>query len=294
MLQSLSGTGVDAARLTRDAPFHQLNLCFAPSRFTVNRQDPPWKVVRAFRRPGAGVLVHLNNVSGGILAGDRLSLDVEVLSGASAQLTTTGATRLYRHRRDASDSEQRARFSVGEGAILEYLPDPVIPYAGSRHMQRTEIHLDPGASLFWWDVLAPGRQAAGERFAFDRLCVETDICMGSRPILRESFLLEPGLRSLSSPVRFFEYSYIASFYACQEGRPAAFWRILEERLSEIALQRTRHGEAVWGASMLAAGGVMVRGLSTAGRFLHGSLLEFWSAARLAVTGEAASPPRKIY
>src|SRR5271169_6105338 len=169
LLQSLSGAGVDAARLTRNPPVHQLTLCFEPNRLRVNRQDPPWKVVRAFPQQGAGVLVHLNNVSGGVLAGDRLALDVTVEAGAAAQITTTGATRLYRHRAGALDSEQHTTFSVGENARLEYLPDPLIPYAGSRHIQRTKIRLDAGASLFWWEVLAPGRQASGESFAFERL-----------------------------------------------------------------------------------------------------------------------------
>ena len=136
-------------------------------------------------------MVHLNNVSGGVLAGDRLALDVEVQAGAAAQITTTGATRLYRHRAGAADSEQRARFSVGDGALLEYLPDPVIPYAGSRHVQRTEIRLGRGSTLFWWEVLAPGRLAAGERFAFERLRVQTEVYAGSRPVLREDYLLEP-------------------------------------------------------------------------------------------------------
>ena len=175
MLQSVSGAGVDAARVARDTPVHQLSLCFGRERFRVTRQDPPWKVVRAFALPESGALVHLNNVSGGVLAGDRLALDVEVQAGAAAQITTTGATRLYRHRAGAADSEQHARFSVGDAAMLEYLPDPVIPYAGSRHMQRTEIRLGRGSTLFWWEVVAPGRLAAGERFAFERLRVQTEV-----------------------------------------------------------------------------------------------------------------------
>ena len=122
MLQPVSGIGIDAARVHRDAPVHQLGLCFERKRFRVMRQDPPWKIVRAFES-----LVHLNNVSGGVLAGDRLALDVEVQAGAAAQLTTTGATRLYRHRTGAADSEQHAKFTVGDGGMLEYLPDVVIP-----------------------------------------------------------------------------------------------------------------------------------------------------------------------
>jgi urease accessory protein len=253
------------------------------------RQDPPWKVVRAF-----GSLVHLNNVSGGVLAGDRLALDVEVQAGAAAQITTTGATRLYRHRAGAEDSEQHTRFSVADGALLEYLPDPVIPYAGSRHVQRTEIRLGRGSTLFWWEVLAPGRLAAGERFAFERLRVQAEVYAGSRPVLREDYLLQPRQKHLSATARMFEYSHTASLCIVQEGRPPAFWRALEDRLNEIAQARTQHGHAVWGASTLASDGVVVRGLSMSGCFLHETLIEFWKAARLAVTGMDAVPPRKIY
>ena len=239
-------------------------------------------------------MVHLNNVSGGVLAGDRLALDVEVQAGAAAQITTTGATRLYRHRAGAADSEQHARFSVGDAALLEYLPDQVIPYAGSRHLQRTEIRLGRGSTLFWWEVLAPGRLAAGERFAFERLRVQTEVYAGVRPVLRENYLLEPRQKNLSATARMFEYSHTASLCAVQEGRPPAFWRSLEDRLNEIARERTLLGQTVWGASMLASDGVVVRGLSRSGCFVHETLIEFWRAARLAITGKDAVPPRKIY
>jgi urease accessory protein len=238
-------------------------------------------------------LVHLNNVSGGVLAGDRLRLDVEVDAGEIAQITTTGATRLYRHRPGAADSEQYTVISVGDGALMEYLPDAVIPYAGSRHTQRTEVKLASGAALFWWEALAPGRQAAGETFAFERLCVESEVRAGTRPMVRERFLLEPAARPLGVTARMQEYLHVASFYACQEGRPPAFWRVLENRLNELAKERTHSGEVVWGASTLASDGVIVRGLSVSSRWIHPALIEFWHQARLAVTGQEAIPPRKI-
>ena len=250
--------------------------------------------MRAFALPECGALVHLNNVSGGVLAGDRLSLDVEVEAGAAAQITTTGATRLYRHRAGKADSEQRAMFSVGDRGLLEYLPDAVIPYAGTRHVQQTEIRLGRESTLFWWEVLAPGRLAAGERFAFERLRVQTEVYAGPRPVLRENYLLEPGQKDLSATARMFEYTHLASLCAVQEGRPSAFWRVLEGRWNEIARERTRHGEAVWGASTLASDGVIVRGLSMSGCRIHETLIEFWRAARLAMTGSEATPPRKTY
>lgn len=271
-----------------------MSLHFGRRRFRIERQDPPWKVVRAFAQPGGGRLVHLNNVSGGVLAGDRLALDVVVEEGTAAQITTTGATRLYRHRPGESDSEQHATFRVGEGAQLEYLPDPVIPYAASRHHQRTEFRLAHGAMLFWWEVFAPGRFAAGERFAFERLRIDAQIYAAERLILREAYLLQPELKELSSPVRMSEYSHMASFCAVQVERPAAFWRALEERFREMARVQTAPGQAVWGASALVSDGILVRGLAASGRSIHSSLVEFWKAARLVMTGMSPTPPRKIY
>jgi urease accessory protein len=271
-----------------------LSLEFGRDRFSIGRQDPPWKVVRAFPLAGGGKLVHLNNVSGGVLAGDRLALEVTVAPDAAAQITTTGATRLYRHRHGEADSEQHATFHLGEGAQLEYLPDPVIPYAASRHHQRTEFQLGRGATLFWWEVSAPGRFASGERFAFERLRVQSSIAAVGRPILREDYLLEPSRKDVASPIRMLGYSHMASFYAVQEGRPAAFWRALEERLTEIACAHTSPGSTVWGASALVSDGILVRGLAASGRSIHATLVEFWRAARIAITGIDATPPRKIY
>ena len=95
MLHSSTGTGIDAAPLARDAPLHQLSarleLRFEASnrrtRLRVDAQDPPWKVIRAFQQANGGALVHLHNVSGGILAGDRLSLRIDV--GARAEVFRT-------------------------------------------------------------------------------------------------------------------------------------------------------------------------------------------------------------
>ena len=256
-------------------------------------QETPWKVVRAFPLDDGAALVHLHNVSGGVLAGDGLSLDVEVEPEARAQITSTGATRLYRPRPGMADSEQDISIFVAEGGLLEYLPDALIPYAGSRHRQRTRIELAEGAVLFAWEIVAPGRQAMGERFGFESLRIQTRIESLLRPILLEDFLLEPGVRPLASPARLGDYTHTASFYVIQVGRSAADLRELEARLSEIAARESRRGCTIWGASALASDGVIVRGLSATSRDLPATLAGFWSTAKRFLTGGEAVPPRKL-
>lgn len=249
-------------------------------------------MIRAFSVPGGASLVHLHNVSGGILAGDCLSLKVTVGSGARAQLTTTGATRLYRHRTGSDSSTQKVSIDVAPGGLLEYLPDALIPFAGSRHRQSTTVNLAPNATFFSWEILAPGRQAMGEEFACESLRIETSVHSDSRPLMLENFLIEPASRSLRSIARLGQYSHTASFCALQIGRPSSEFRELESALAEIAHEESREG-TIWGASALASDGVVVRGLSATARDLPAALFRFWTTARRFLTGEEAVPLRKL-
>jgi len=60
------------------------------TRMHVDAQQPPWGVVRAFSQTNDGSLVHLHNVSGGVLAGDHLTLQIDVGPRSIAQITTVG------------------------------------------------------------------------------------------------------------------------------------------------------------------------------------------------------------
>jgi urease accessory protein len=301
LLQSASGAGLDAAREHRNAPVHQLNarleLRFdaggGRTRMRLGTQQPPWRVIRAFPQENGAALVHLHNVSGGVLAGDDLRLDIEVGSQARAQVTSTGATRVYRHREGSFDSQQTTSISLAEGALLEYLPDALIPFAGSRHRQSTRITLADGATLFGWEIVAPGRQAMGERFRFHSLRLTTRIESRVGPVLLEDFLLEPETSPLLSPARLGDYTHTATFYAVQVGRPAPDLLELERRLGEIAIRESRQGCTIWGTSALASDGVVIKGLSTSAYRISDTLAVFWTAARRFLIGDAPVPPRKL-
>jgi urease accessory protein len=256
-----------------------------------SRQEAPLKVVRAFTLEDGSALAHLHNVSGGLLGGDRLELRVRVGAGASAQLTTTGATRIYRAREQAPDAEQVNEISVGENALLEYVPDAIIPFAGARFRQQTTIRLAPGAGLFWWEILAPGREARGELFAYDRMELKMDIWTPERLIAAERVRLEPRMHALSSLARLGDYRYWASFYICREGADPKLWLAAEQRLREAALSLA--GDTRWGVSTLVADGLVVRCVAREGRSVLKGLREIWSAAKSLLYGREAIPPRKV-
>src|ERR1700734_4075434 len=78
----------------------------------VRQQQPPWRVVRGFPTSSGETLAHVHNVSGGILDSDSLSWQVDVEPRAQAQITSTGATRVYRSRSPDSCASQRVRVTI--------------------------------------------------------------------------------------------------------------------------------------------------------------------------------------
>jgi urease accessory protein len=265
----------------------------ARTRLHVIEQRQPLKVVRAFDLDGGASLVHLHNLSGGVLAGDRLSLELTVGTGARAQVTSTGATRLYRSRSEAGPADFTAQVQVADGALLEYLPDPLIPFAGSRYAQHTSVNLNLGAGLFWWDTVAPGREARGEIFSYDTLSLSFELRVAGQPVSIERSDLQPAARALGSPARLGPYRYFSCFYVCRAGVAEHAWRDLEKELLDLAGQLSSP-VIIWGLTRLLAHGLVVRALSRNGRDVARGLIAFWRVAKQALYGQDAVIPRKTY
>ncbi|MGD0298516.1 MAG: urease accessory protein UreD [Bryobacteraceae bacterium] len=276
----------------------QLHLLFELDKrgstiLRVKTQRPPWRVVRGFDAPSGERLAHIHNVSGGILDSDALEWRVEVGPGAQAQLTSTGATRVYRSRARNRVATQRAIVTLGEDAYFEYLPDQLIPFAGSRFEQSTRIELARGASLIWWELIAPGRDASGELFGYESLASTFSVCACGEPVATERWNLVPQSRPLDSMARLGPYRYFASCYICRAGEGASYWRTLENELQLVA-DRSATADVSWGITSLRKHGLLIRGVAMSGRRLSDGLVEFWRAAKWSLCGRAATLPRKVH
>jgi urease accessory protein len=259
-----------------------------------SKQQMPLRIVRAFQMDDGGALVHLHNLSGGVLGGDHLEVTIEIGPRAVAQVTSTGATRIYRSQQNAEPAQQRLQIRVEDDGLVEYLPDQLIPYGGSRYRQETRIELGANAGLFWWETVAPGREARNEMFAYDLLQLKTWINALGQPIAIEHMRTEPARRSIFSLARLGAYAYFSTFYICHVGIASSRWLELEGLLGELAGQLSRPSKIVWGVSPLRAHGVMVRALSVNGREITQRLPDFWRAAKLFLYDREAVSPRKVY
>jgi urease accessory protein len=259
----------------------------------VKQQQPPWRVVRGFPAPTGETLAHVHNLSGGILDTDALSWQVDVGPHAQAQVTSTGATRVYRSRSPGSRASQCMRVSIASDAYLEYLPDQLIPFAGSRFDQKTRVEIERGGSLIWCDRVAPGREASDEIFRFESLTSDFELMADGQPIAIERWTLAPLIQRMDSIARLGPFRHFASCYICRAGEPSAYWKTFEAQMQTVADQLTS-AEVLWGVTSLRAHGLAIRGLAVSGRSLAGGLVEIWKAAKWILCGRVATLPRKVH
>ncbi len=146
----------------------------------------PLRVFRLVKTTGPGgaggagargpVEVPLVHLGGGLLPGESLDVVVRVGAGAAARFTSVGATHLYPPPAGAggAPAELRVALEVEAGALVEWVPEPLVPHAGARYRQRSTVLLHPKASLFYADCLVAGRNEE-EAFSWDELALRTEI-----------------------------------------------------------------------------------------------------------------------
>ena len=235
--------------------------------------------------------MHLQNTSGGVFGGDQLHLNVKLDTGAQVQITAVGATRLYRPRTGSPPARQQCDIQIGENALLEYLPEPVIPFALSSFEQTCSIQLSPGAGLIWWETICAGRIASGEVFAFEGLSAKASIFASGHPIALEHYAWRPQAQATATPARMGRFLYSTTMYVCLADEDDSRWLPLENQLGELAEELSSE-EVRWGASTLVRHGVVIRGMAATAQQISRGLLHFWQTAKQEVWGRAATPPRK--
>ncbi|MEV4347195.1 urease accessory protein UreD [Actinoplanes sp. NPDC049596] len=161
--------------------------------------------------------VFLQQQGDGLVQGDRYRIDIDCAPGSAVHITTQAATKVFRARDDFAT--QLVNLRAGSGTILEYLPDPIIPFSGSRLFQRTTVTMADDATVILGEILLPGRVAHGEAHAYDLFWAETEVRdPGGAPILADTLRLRPGQADdPRSPGVLGGYDVLGSLYVIAPG-----------------------------------------------------------------------------
>ncbi len=139
---------------------------------------------------GSALLLNVMSPTAGMLAGDQVTMDVEVGPGAALALSNPSSLRIHK-----MDQAERAhwdqRFRIASEGFLESNPEWLIPQADSAFDQTTRIDVAAGGELFFIEAIAPGRAAHGEFLAFRSFRNRLELRYGGALAGLEQHALEP-------------------------------------------------------------------------------------------------------
>jgi urease accessory protein len=228
--------------------------------------------------------LYLLNPTGGIVQGDRLHTEIALAAGARSVMSTQSATKVYRM--DETYAEELNDFRLHGDSVLEWLPDQTIPFAGSRLHRRTRIHADADATFIVTEMLAAGRVARGERFAFEHLVIELQACVGDDRRIVDRLHLSPGEDRPHRPGLWHGYAHYGALYA--------YSRLLGEELVEGLAEVIESHDGVYGsAGQPERGFAVARILADTTWRLHEVLFDAWDLLRRALIGKPARQLRKL-
>lgn len=194
------------------------------------------------------------NPGGAYLGGDKYLIEVSVADGAELLLTTQSATKIYRTPNDRA--EQHMNISLGAGARLELLPDPLIAYREASYGQVTRVDMAPSASLVLAEVVTPGWSPDGGFFRYDEIRMRNEISIGGRLTVLDNLLIRPGSGSpVDSSAFMAEYTHLGSLLVMDARVDAA----LVDELHALLAPKNDGGQL--GVTLLDGPGLALRAVS---------------------------------
>lgn len=148
------------------------------------------KVIRAHYLDDSGQVYYIIvNPGGGYVGGDAYRMKFSVADGASALITDQSAAKVYRTPGDFV--VQNMELNVGDGAVLEYIPDQLILYRDADFRQRITANVHPNGSLFLSDIITPGWSPDGGQFLYEQAHLLNEVYMDGEPVLIDNMRINP-------------------------------------------------------------------------------------------------------
>ncbi len=252
-------------------------LSAGATRPVLRRHSGPLRVQKHLYPEGPEVCQHIIvHPPGGIAGGDRLDISAAVGSGAWAQLTSPGAAKWYRA---GGAAFQNLHLRVEAGATLEWLPQETIVYSAAQAELTTTIELEGNARLFYWDIIALGRPASGERFDAGHFQAQLNIRRDGELLWHERQRIAGGDGLLDSPIGL-------------DGQPVFATLIVSGVIDPELLERCRElPSRVRGDLTQLPGLVVARCLCDEALHARAWLIDMWRLLRPERLGREAVAPR---
>lgn len=260
---------------------------FRGGRSTLTRSfhQSPLKVAKPFTGERGELLLYLMDSSPGIFNGDVQEIECTLEKGANLYLTNQSSCKLHPSP-DMVESCQIQRFHVKEGAVLEYFPEPLVPFNGANYLGEIIVNMKESGHAIIGEVLTPGRAGRGELFQYKKMASQFSVYWGGKWAVWDSLLLEPGhWNSLKGILE--GYTHIGTLWVLSEKISRDHVQMMQEFLKPC-----REDSIYAGASLLSFNGLVIRMLGHSVWSVQQLMHECWDLMRRELLGKPAFQARK--
>lgn len=247
------------------------------SRLLERLHSGPLRVQKPLYPEGPGIchaiLIH---PPGGVVGGDRLSVDIAAGPASHAFLTSPGAAKWYRA--NGKLSMQEVRIDAGAGASVEWMPQEAIFFNDARVQLVHQVELAADANYIGCDILCFGRRASGERFERGAITQRSQIRRGGKLLWWEQGALRGASPAMDSVFGLDGASVCATLIGVGKPVPAALLTAMRALDPALALTQVK---SVFVARLLCADSERARRVMTG----------VWQQLRPHLLGCAAPIPR---
>lgn len=184
-MNALGAIGLGARPVAAELRFRALGgRTFLARQFTPH----PFHITRPFYHAGdpqGMATLYLQSSSGGVYAGDDLSLEIGLDAGAQVHVTTQAST-IVHDARGREGARQTVCLDVAEGARLDYLPDPAILMTGAKFCNRVTARFGREARVILGDAQL-SHDPEGHARPFSRLENEVELISPEGTVLLDRF-----------------------------------------------------------------------------------------------------------
>ena len=237
-----------------------------------------------FSRPAQGDVAQatLVNMSGGLIAGDRLDINFSVSENAAALCVASAAEKIYRSTGDVSHIN--VDLYADQNAWAEWLPQETIFFNGARLRRTTRLNLAPGARILAGEFLVLGRIASGETVTQGYLRDAWEVRLDGRLIWADALRMDGNFAAIGNAKAGLNGARaLATLVFAGAG--------VTECLDPARALQQACGDGVRVSASCVNGVLVMRWLAVEPQALRAALGKFWAAFRHQAAGLPACLPR---
>lgn len=254
------------------------------TRLTEKRHIGPLMVQRPFYPEQNVAHTYLLHPPGGVVGGDKLSINIHVAPYAHALLTTPGATKFYRSA--GGVAQQIQTLKVDAEGFLEWLPQENIFFPQAKVRLKTDVLVATGAKFIGWEIQCFGRPVLDEWFEDGKVRGRFNFYLDEKLLLTESIFVE-GLQKKAATMR--EFPMLGSLYIYPFDEELKM--LIQHHLEELISVNTNNHHVIEYGLTNVDGILVLRLLGTQTEPMMACFAQVWQITREYWLGYCPEPPR---